>query len=247
MKKVLVVQFRLNKDAARAERADIARAAEGRAEIVVVNALTDDVEWSAPASLLSGYHGVILGGSGDLHFDGGAQRGTPAHDMMYDVARTMQPFIAYLLAHDIPTLGICLGHQLLAYAAGVAVRQCPQQAKTGTFTVVKKCSADDPIFGTLPQTFAAQYGHKDSVTALPHGATLLAAGEQCNFGALRYGKHVYSTQFHPELDVQTMKERIAAHPEYVPEGANPDTLFAPSPHATQVLINFFTFVAQRAE
>lgn len=245
MKKILVVQFRTKKIAAQAERDDILRVVNGTVDVTVINAVTDIVDWDAPACLLSGYHGVILGGSGDMHFDGGARSGEDAHDLMYAIATKLQKFLAYIVAHDIPTLGICLGHQLLAYAAGTSVRRCARQSKTGTFMVEKCCDASDPIFGNLPQTFAAQYGHKDSVSALPQGATLLVHSAQCDYGAVRYGKNVYSTQFHPEMDCDAMATRIAAHPEYLPDGAVINDLFEPSPHASQILANFVQFVVHR--
>ena len=45
-----------------------------------------------------------------------------------------------------------------------------------------------------------QYAHKDSVTKLPAGATLLAEGPKCKFSALRYGDTAYTLQFHPEIE-----------------------------------------------
>lgn len=245
MKKILVVQFRIKTSDAQVEGSDILHGFEDGVAMTFVNAITDLVDWNDPENLLSSYHGVILGGSGDMHFDGGARSGDDTHDLMYDVAKKLHIFLTYIIQHDMPTLGICLGHQLLAYTAGTSVQRCVRQSKTGTFVVEKCCDIDEPVFGSLPQTFVAQYGHKDALTQLPTGAKLLARGAQCDYGALRYGKNVYSTQFHPELDENKMKTRITQHPEYLPDGAIIDSLFEPSPQASQVLANFIHFVVCR--
>ncbi len=247
MGKVLVVQFRVKKDAIKTERDDIVRTIGGYVDLDFVSAVKDDVKWDNPERILSDYHGVILGGSGDMHFDAGGKRGDVAYDLMHETATKIRPFLLYLVENDIPTLGICLGHQLLAHAMGTDVKHQKHQSKTGTFTVKNMCASDDPLFGNIPQEFAAQYGHKDALTCLPKGATLLVAGDKCDFGAVRYGKNVYSTQFHPEMDRDSMVRRIEAHPEYLPDGVSVNDVFAPSPHASKVLVNFAHFVNRCAQ
>ncbi len=241
MKNILVVQFRTNPDAAHAEQKDLARVAEGLVVLTFITATTDAADFATPATLLAPYDGVILGGSGDMHFDGGVPADAVARRLMYATRKRIAPLLRYIIAHDVPTLGICLGHQLLADCAGVPVRQCRKQSKTGTFTV-QRCGDDDALLTHMPQVFAAQYGHKDAVTQLPKGAQVLACGPHCDYGVLRYGKRVYSTQFHPELNYETMVRRLAAYPEYIPEGSTVGAICAPSPHATKILYNFFRMV-----
>ena len=54
---------------------------------------------------------------------------------------------------------------------------------------------------------------------LPPGAVLLASTDTCPVHAFRIGRHVYATQFHPELDAVAICDRIdaySAHGYYEP-------------------------------
>ena len=76
-----------------------------------------------------------------------------------------------------------------------------EQSKMGAYEVsLTEEGKQDPLFKDLPETFYAQYAHKDSVTNLPDGATLLASSPVCKFAALRYGEKIYTMQFHPEVE-----------------------------------------------
>ncbi len=241
MKNILVIQFRTNPDALYAEQQDFTRFAGTFVALTFMDATADGVNFTAPDRVLASYDGIILGGSGDMHFDGGMPADAAARKLMRATRIRIAPLLHHIITHDVPTLGICLGHQLLADYAGAPVRQCRKQSKTGTFAV-RRCIDDEVLLAHVPQTFVAQYGHKDAVMRLPKGAQVLVCGPQCDYGMLRYGKHVYSTQFHPELDYDAIVSRLATYPEYVPKGRTVDAMCAPSPHATKILHNFFRMV-----
>jgi GMP synthase (glutamine-hydrolysing) len=74
----------------------------------------------------------------------------------------------------------------------------------------------DPVFGAMPQPFAALAGHQDIVDRLPADAELLASTDRVTNQAFRIpGKPMYCTQFHPELTRDTYLQRVRAYPEYV--------------------------------
>jgi GMP synthase (glutamine-hydrolysing) len=52
------------------------------------------------------------------------------------------------------------------------------------------------------------------VSTLPRGAVLLASSETCPVQAFRLGQHVYATQFHPELDVESIVMRIETYRDF---------------------------------
>jgi GMP synthase (glutamine-hydrolysing) len=214
-----------------------------------VSALDDTIDWNFPEVVMQQYAGVILGGSGDFDFDGGRSNEDPAKVMSYELLGKLRPLFTYLFEHDIPTLGICYGHQLLGAFAGAQVKHFPEQSKTRSHTVRLLVNRNDHfLFTDLPTSFSAFYGHKDSLDRVPEGATLIMeGGETCKISALRFKENIYTTQFHPELTYEDMLERIRNSPGYLPEGVTIESLYQPDNSTNTILQNFGTFIAQRQE
>lgn len=203
------------------------------------NIFYDSIDWSNPKSICEDADALIFGGSGDLFFDGGLCHDDQAIVSSCTYAKLHEPLFKYLFAHHIPTLGICFGHQMLAYTHGVQVRNDTEQAKTGSHEVVlTEEGRMDPLFAGIPSQFTAQYGHRDSISSLPDGAVLLAYGEQCRYSAVRLGPKRYSLQFHPELIADDMRRRCADNPTYLPPGTDINTAIRESDDASKVLHNF---------
>jgi GMP synthase (glutamine-hydrolysing) len=115
---------------------------------------------------------------------------------------------------DFPFLGACYGIGALgSLLGGVVDRSHPEPI--GPVTVgLTDAGAADPLLGVLPRRFDAFVGHKEAVATLPDGAVLLASSPACPVQAFRLGAHVYATQFHPELDVAALVNRIAAYRDF---------------------------------
>jgi GMP synthase (glutamine-hydrolysing) len=102
-----------------------------------------------------------------------------------------------LLVDETPVLGVCLGAQLLARAAGAWVGPLPEP-EIGWFDVeLTDAGADDPVLGALPQTFAALQWHHYTY-GVPTGAVELARSASCT-QAFRLGPACWGVQFHPEV------------------------------------------------
>jgi GMP synthase-like glutamine amidotransferase len=94
---------------------------------------------------------------------------------------------------DVPVLGVCLGAQLIARAAGAAVYPA-SEPEIGWYEVER--TADDPVLGALPERFTALQWHEYTYD-LPPGAVELARSPVCN-QAFRLAD-AWGVQFHPEI------------------------------------------------
>ena len=90
---------------------------------------------------------------------------------------------------DVPTLGVCLGAQLLALATAAGLAPNPDGPEFGAQLIAKRAAAAaDPLFGPLPITPDVIQWHVDAVTRLPAGAVQLASSPVCEVQAFRLGR-----------------------------------------------------------
>ncbi|MFA6218027.1 MAG: type 1 glutamine amidotransferase [Candidatus Omnitrophota bacterium] len=122
-------------------------------------------------------------------------------------------FIKEILKKEIPFLGICLGSQLLAKAAGASVGKSPQ--KEVGFLQVKLTGAGkrDPFFKNLPADLRVFQWHEDSFE-IPKGGALLASSKACPHQAFRVGKNAYGLQFHVEVTPSIVDSWIDAYAKH---------------------------------
>lgn len=107
---------------------------------------------------------------------------------------------------DLPMLGACYGHQLMAYALGGTVDFHPQGIEVGTEEIELLPAAErDPLISSLPSRFSANLIHLQTVLQPPACATVMAKSVHDPHQILRYGPHAFSTQFHPEFTAAVMK------------------------------------------
>lgn len=102
---------------------------------------------------------------------------------------------------QVPTLGICLGHQLCAVALGGTVGRNPRGQQLGVVAIGWLPAADaDPLLGALTETRAGVQWNDDIVLRLPVEATLLAGTPADEPQAVRFASTVWGVQLHPEVD-----------------------------------------------
>lgn len=157
---------------------------------------------------------------------------TGSHSMVSDREPWSEATAAWLreaVAAEVPVLGICYGHQLLAHALGGEVGYHPQGIELGTVPVnLHEAAQDDPLFAGLPPHFDAQAAHRQSVRRLPDGATLLAGNNFEPHHAFRFGSRAWGVQFHPEFGEAATHAYLATLNGDVPEGAVRPTAVAAS-------------------
>jgi GMP synthase-like glutamine amidotransferase len=174
-------------------------------------------------------------------FDGQPVPDTLTHDLLVvmggsmgvgDIGDPKYPFLAAeaallksALARNQPVLGICLGAQLLAHAAGAVVQ--PNRNAAGA--IVREVGWAPVHFhgtdhrlelaGLRPREVMLHW-HGDTF-ALPTGALHLASTPQCANQLFRLPRQV-GIQFHPEIDAHSIAEWIRLDGEYVTLANGPE-------------------------
>ncbi len=150
---------------------------------------------------------------------------------------------------SLPVLGICYGHQLLAYACGGRVDYHLQGREIGTVEIgLHPAANDDPLLGGLPPQFPAHATHSQSVLTLPASAELLAGSNHDPHQSFRIAERAWGVQFHPEFTPQVMRTYVLERQEVLrAEGFDVEALLAAvveTPAAMTVLRNFARLTGQ---
>ncbi|MDX2417882.1 MAG: glutamine amidotransferase [Xanthomonadales bacterium] len=139
--------------------------------------------------------------------------------------RTAQ-WLQQAVKKDIPVLGVCYGHQLLAHALGGRAGPNPAGRQIGTVSAqIIDNVEDDPLLGHLPNRFSAQSSHSEVVLELPTDATRLATSPLDDNFAIRFAKNAWGIQFHPEFSAPVTMDYIRYRADDLrEEGLNPQEL-----------------------
>jgi GMP synthase (glutamine-hydrolysing) len=161
------------------------------------------------------YDAVLVFG-GAMHAD---------HENTHPWLREEKALLRDLLERDVPLLGVCLGAQLVAEAAGARVRPA-SQPEIGWYEVeITDEGADDPLLGPLAPRFEAFQWHSWGF-ALPPSARPLARSPVC-LQAYRIGHSTWGIQFHAEVasqDAEAWIDDYRSDEDAVRIGLNADEL-----------------------
>jgi GMP synthase (glutamine-hydrolysing) len=117
----------------------------------------------------------------------------------HDWIPPLEAFLRESYAREIPIVGICFGHQILAQALGGKVEKY-----SGGWS--------------FPAGIKLIAWHQDQVTELPADARVVGSSEFCRFAALAYGDRAYTIQPHPEFNDDFAFGLIEARRAILPEG-----------------------------
>jgi len=110
-----------------------------------------------------------------------------------------------------PTLGICLGGQVMAQAFGGTVEPSADGIENGVVEIQwRPDAADDALVGGLPAPFRTGEMHHDTITRLPGDAVWLGSTRQTAHQVFRVGACAWGVQFHPELTSDVYRGWIEA-------------------------------------
>ena len=134
-------------------------------------------------------------------------------------------FLRLALERQTPLLAVCLGAELLAEAAGGAVRRAPAPEIGWHKVELTDDAATDPVLGGLPLSFEAFQWHSFEFT-LPPGAVELARSGICS-QAFRVGEKAWGIQFHAEVTLADAERWITDYrndPDAIAIGLDPEAL-----------------------
>jgi GMP synthase (glutamine-hydrolysing) len=183
--------------------------------------------WMPPESATAarapaGYDAVFVFG-GAMHAD---------QDESHPWLRDEKTLLRELLARGVPMLGVCLGAQLLADAAGAPPRRA-RRPEIGWHDVeVTPEGERDPLFRPLAPSFESFQWHSYEFL-LPDGATPLARSGVCLQG-YRIGDAAWGIQFHAEVsraDAETWIADYRSDEDAVRIGLDPEGLRQRTAHA----------------
>jgi GMP synthase (glutamine-hydrolysing) len=183
-------------------------------------------------------HIVVLGGTISAY-----------QDDEYPFLRDEFKLLERAIAHKIPTLGICLGSQILAKVLGAPVRRGESGREAGWCEVqLTEAAKTDPLLREFPDRFKVFQSHQDTFD-LPSNSTHLAKSETYLNQAFCYQDFVWAIQFHLEMDDAVIQDCSALITQELEESQIQDSVdqmlteakyFSPlvTPLAHQFMHNF---------
>lgn len=150
-------------------------------------------------------YGAVMVFGGSMH---------PDQDDRFDWLEREEAFLRRALEEDVPVVGVCLGAQMLARAAGARVRRASAPEIGWHDVELTPAGRNDAVLGVLPERVEAFQWHSYTFE-VPNGGTELARSAIC-IQAFRAAPRAWGIQFHAEVTLSMLQTWIAEESDELP-------------------------------
>jgi GMP synthase (glutamine-hydrolysing) len=161
--------------------------------------------------ILKGYDALIVGG---------ASEASVLKPKVYPFVDSIIALMKKCVELDFPVFASCFGFQAAVLALDGVITRQEKNFEMGTYPMSLTAKAiTDPIFKNISPGFYAVSVHQEKATSLPEVCELLAFTDYCTHAFKVSNKRFWAFQFHPELDLPTLKQRLGVYQEKYTEDA----------------------------
>ena len=121
-----------------------------------------------------------------------------------------------------PYVGICFGHQLLAWALGGTVEKAAYGWGAGVRTL--QVVRSEPWMDPPARQLRLHHMHQDQVTSVPDGGVVLACADHCEVAMFRVGDRMLGMQAHPEFTAAYARALIETRVDLIGEERSNEAL-----------------------
>ncbi len=164
----------------------------------------------------------------DALFVGGTSNANVLKPKEYPFLDNCRELLQYCLSINKPVFASCFGFQLAVQALDGEIIHQEKGFEMGSIPIsLSPLAGSDLLFNDTPDDFLAISVHQQLALKEPKGCALLAYTKNCCHAFKVRGKPFWAFQFHPEVDKQTMVERLTIYKQkYTDDDAHLDRVLS---------------------
>jgi GMP synthase (glutamine-hydrolysing) len=155
----------------------------------------------------------------DALFIGGASEASVLEPDRYAFVPHALDLVRESVRRDLPTFASCFGFQLAVVALGGKILRDERDFEMGTVPIaLSAAAAADPLYRDTRDGFMAVSVHRERALSAPPNTETLAFTSACCHSFRVEARRFWAFQFHPEVDKETLVERLTIFKTEYTEG-----------------------------